>query len=121
LRLEVAGRNRRGLEPARASSLKPQAFEIRGNGQPAAVQWCSLDADGLRRRFLRRLENRLRIVQDRSISELQTEPGEIDKLARRMGYNEPQGGGGRRLLDDYLIHRGRVRDLYRTFFPVSDG
>ena len=72
-------------------------------------------------RFLRKLENRLRIVQDRSSSELRTDPGEIDKLARRMGYNEPQSGGGRRLLDDYLIHTGRVRELYRTFFPVSDG
>jgi [glutamine synthetase] adenylyltransferase / [glutamine synthetase]-adenylyl-L-tyrosine phosphorylase len=68
--------------------------------------------------FLRKLENRLRIVQDRSISELRADPGEIDKLARRMGYNEPQGGGGERLLDDYLRHTGRVRDLYRTFFPV---
>ncbi|MBI5478780.1 MAG: bifunctional [glutamate--ammonia ligase]-adenylyl-L-tyrosine phosphorylase/[glutamate--ammonia-ligase] adenylyltransferase [Deltaproteobacteria bacterium] len=70
--------------------------------------------------FLRKLENRLRIVQDRSISELRAEPGEVDKLARRMGYNEPQSGGGRRLLDDYLMHTSRVRDLYRTFFRGSD-
>ena len=70
--------------------------------------------------FLRKLENRLRIVQDRSISELRAEPGEVDKLARRMGYSEPQSGGGRRLLDDYLMHTGRVRDLYRTFFPVPN-
>jgi [glutamine synthetase] adenylyltransferase / [glutamine synthetase]-adenylyl-L-tyrosine phosphorylase len=70
--------------------------------------------------FLRKLENRLRIVQDRSISELRVAPGELDKLARRMGYTEPHSAGGRRLLDDYLTHTGRVRDLYRTFFPVSD-
>jgi glutamate-ammonia-ligase adenylyltransferase len=70
--------------------------------------------------FLRKLENRLRIVQDRSISELRDEPGVVEKLARRMGYTEPQSGGGERLLDDYLMHTGRVRDLYRTFFPVPD-
>jgi glutamate-ammonia-ligase adenylyltransferase len=69
--------------------------------------------------FLRRLENRLRIVQDRSISELRSDPLEIDKLARRMGYHEPSGGSGARLLADYLRHTGRVRDLYRTFFPVA--
>ena len=68
--------------------------------------------------FLRRLENRLRIVQDRSISELRSDPLAIDKLARRMGYHEPSGGGAR-LLADYLRHTGRVRELYRTLFPVA--
>jgi hypothetical protein len=68
--------------------------------------------------FLRKLENRRRIVQDRSSSELRAEPGVIEKLARRMGYTEPQSGGGQRLLDDYVMHTGRGRDLYRAFFPV---
>jgi len=70
--------------------------------------------------FLRRLENRLRIVQDRSISEFRTNPDELDKLARRMGYAEPHGGGGVRLRDDYMMHTTRVREIYRRFFPVAD-
>jgi glutamate-ammonia-ligase adenylyltransferase len=69
--------------------------------------------------FLRRLENRLRIVQDRSISELRSDPIEMDKLARRMGYHE--AGGGARLLADYLRHTGQVRELYRDFFPAPRG
>ncbi|HEY3359851.1 MAG TPA: bifunctional [glutamate--ammonia ligase]-adenylyl-L-tyrosine phosphorylase/[glutamate--ammonia-ligase] adenylyltransferase [Polyangia bacterium] len=71
--------------------------------------------------FLRRLENRLRIVQDRSISELRSDPVEIEKLARRMGYHDPSAASGARLLGDYLTHTGRVRELYRTFFPVAHG
>src|SRR5206468_4134835 len=56
--------------------------------------------------FLRRLENRLRIVHDRSIEEIPADPTRIDRLARRMGYH---AGGqtdspGARLLADYRAH-----------------
>jgi hypothetical protein len=37
-----------------------------------------------------------------------------------MGYHDPSGGGGGRLLADYLRHAGRVRELYGQFFPVGE-
>jgi glutamate-ammonia-ligase adenylyltransferase len=77
------------------------------------AQAAALDAAHL---FLRRLENRLRIVHDRP-GQLRTDPpAELDKLARRMGYRGPDGDVGRRLLADYLTTTRAVRELYdRTF------
>ncbi|HKA89964.1 MAG TPA: hypothetical protein VKE22_20020, partial [Haliangiales bacterium] len=37
-------------------------------------------------RFLRKIENRLRIVHDRPIHEFPKDPAELDKLARRAGF-----------------------------------
>jgi glutamate-ammonia-ligase adenylyltransferase len=68
-------------------------------------------------RFLRRLENRLRIVHDRSGSELYADPpSELHKLARRMGYHAHDGPPGERLLADYLAITGRVRAIYERVF-----
>jgi glutamate-ammonia-ligase adenylyltransferase len=66
--------------------------------------------------FLRRLENRLRIVKDRSIQELTDEPRELDKLARRMGY--VAAAPGARLLADYREHADRVRAIYARYLPA---
>jgi glutamate-ammonia-ligase adenylyltransferase len=68
--------------------------------------------------FLRRLENRLRIVHDRSIAELPgAAPEELDKLARRLGYRGPACGA--RLLDEYREHTACVRVIYRKFLPAE--
>jgi glutamate-ammonia-ligase adenylyltransferase len=76
-------------------------------------------------RFLRRLENRMRIVHDRSISQLGDDPLELDKLARRLGYRQAAGGGGdpsvavgARLLDEYRRHTARVRAIYARWLPA---
>ncbi len=60
--------------------------------------------------FLRRLENRLRIVSDRSIQQISDRPRELAKLARRLGYHGDDGGA--RLFADYRQHTERVRALY---------
>jgi [glutamine synthetase] adenylyltransferase / [glutamine synthetase]-adenylyl-L-tyrosine phosphorylase len=64
-------------------------------------------------RFLRRLENRLRIVHDRPITELRAD----DKLARRLGYHGAAPGA--RLLDDYRGHTDAVRTIYARLLPIG--
>ncbi|MGH7170840.1 MAG: bifunctional [glutamate--ammonia ligase]-adenylyl-L-tyrosine phosphorylase/[glutamate--ammonia-ligase] adenylyltransferase, partial [Gemmataceae bacterium] len=57
--------------------------------------------------FLLRVQNRLRIVQNRSIDELPETVEEIDKLARRLGYET-----GERFLAVLEQHRTRTRELF---------
>jgi len=66
--------------------------------------------------FLRKLETRLRIVQDKSIQEIHDEPKELNKLARRLGYHGEEPGA--RLFTDYKLHVERVRALYARYLPV---
>ena len=61
--------------------------------------------------FLRSLENRLRIVHDLSVVELDVRPQNLERLAKGMGYRD-----GERLLNDYLGHTERVRGIYSRFF-----
>jgi glutamate-ammonia-ligase adenylyltransferase len=57
--------------------------------------------------FLLRVQNRLRIVHNRSIDEVPEIPEEIDKLARRLGYET-----GERFLGELERHRTRTRELF---------
>lgn len=68
--------------------------------------------------FLQRLSNRLRIVANRSISDLNEERGDLDALAHTLGYRSPQRSGGARraLLADYHRHTTAVRSVYDAFF-----
>jgi glutamate-ammonia-ligase adenylyltransferase len=74
-------------------------------------------------RFLRRLENRLRIVHDRPIAVLDAPPtveahgGELDKLARRLGYRAGADPPGARLAADYRAHSSSVRAIYARLLP----
>jgi [glutamine synthetase] adenylyltransferase / [glutamine synthetase]-adenylyl-L-tyrosine phosphorylase len=68
--------------------------------------------------FLRRLENRLRIVHDRSIQQITADERELDKLARRTGYHGERPGA--RLLADYREHTARIRAIYAQFLPVAE-
>jgi glutamate-ammonia-ligase adenylyltransferase len=67
--------------------------------------------------FLRRLENRLRIVHDRSIQQISDRPEELTKLARRLGYDGDDGGA--RLFADYRLHTERVRALYARHLQLD--
>jgi glutamate-ammonia-ligase adenylyltransferase len=67
--------------------------------------------------FLRRLENRLRIVKDRSIQQITDRPDELGTLARRLGYHGDDGGA--RLLADYRAHTERIRALYARWLPAE--
>lgn len=70
-------------------------------------------------RFLRMVENRLRIVQDRPLNILFKSPEKIVKLARRMGYKESEKESpGAQLLRDYGSHTERIREIYNRYFDL---
>jgi glutamate-ammonia-ligase adenylyltransferase len=64
--------------------------------------------------FLQRLSSRLRIVQNRSISDLREDRADLDSVARALGY-EPSSRSGdarRPLLEDYRRHTEAIRSVY---------
>jgi glutamate-ammonia-ligase adenylyltransferase len=82
------------------------------------------DADVLEEsyRFLRRVENRLRIVADLSVNSLPAAPAKLEKLARRMGYRpRPEAGAREQFLEDFAAHTGRVRAIYHRVLGRPDG
>lgn len=72
-------------------------------------------------RFLRRVENRLRIVADRSVTTLPTSPVRLERLARRLGQ-APNGRGParERFLAEVRAHTTRVRSLYTKILLGRD-
>ena len=68
--------------------------------------------------FLQRLASRLRIVDNRSISDLDQERGDLEGLALRLGYTSPrrEGGARRALLADYERHTDAIRAEYERVF-----
>ena len=71
--------------------------------------------------FLQRLSSRLRIVENRSMSDLDEERGDLDGLARRLGYvSEGRDSGARRaLLADYRRHTDAIRQVYREILGAE--
>jgi len=58
--------------------------------------------------FLRSVEARLRIVTDRALTELPESPEDMEKLARRCGFDAPE------LFRQELFRvRGDIRDVFR--------
>ena len=66
--------------------------------------------------FLQRLSSRLRLVENRSISDLDARRGDLDAIARSLGYpaGEREGTAARALLADYRRHTDAIRGVYRT-------
>jgi len=62
--------------------------------------------------FLRRLESRLRIIHDYSVSDLSGPKSYMDKLARRLGYDPALKNPGAVLISDYEDVTGKIRDCY---------
>jgi len=68
-------------------------------------------------RFLRSVQNRLRVVSDLDTSSLPKEASQLDRLARRLGYEAGESMRvGERLLADYRHHTERVRRIYEANF-----
>jgi [glutamine synthetase] adenylyltransferase / [glutamine synthetase]-adenylyl-L-tyrosine phosphorylase len=63
-------------------------------------------------RFLRRLENRLRIIHDHSASGLGGTRSYMNKLALRMGYDPKLRNPGASLISDYEVITSNIRDCY---------
>jgi glutamate-ammonia-ligase adenylyltransferase len=70
--------------------------------------------------FLQLLSSRLRIVENRSISDLDEERGDLDALALRLGYPASGRAGGprRALLDDYRRRTSAIREVYLRVLGV---
>ena len=63
-------------------------------------------------KFLRRLENRLRLIHDYSINDLGGSREYLDKLARRLGYDPKLRHPGDLLLREYEETTAAVRGVY---------
>ncbi|MCM0081271.1 bifunctional [glutamate--ammonia ligase]-adenylyl-L-tyrosine phosphorylase/[glutamate--ammonia-ligase] adenylyltransferase [Geomonas sp. Red32] len=79
---------------------------------------CQALFDGYR--FLRRLENRLRIIHDYSMNDLGGPLKYLNKLARRLGYDLQLKNPGEALMADYERMTSGVRAVYeRVFFNIA--
>ena len=63
-------------------------------------------------KFLRKLENRLRLLHDHSINDLAGDQRYLDKLARRLGYDPKLRHPGQALITDYETTTEGIRDVY---------
>jgi len=71
--------------------------------------------------FLERLSSRLRVVENRSISDLDEERGDLDGLARRLGYaaGSRESSARRALQADYARHTDAIRRAYLEVLGVQ--
>jgi glutamate-ammonia-ligase adenylyltransferase len=71
--------------------------------------------------FLQRLSSRLRIVQNRSISDLREDRADLDSVARALGYAPSRRSGDARrfLLEDYRRHTEAIRRVYLGVLGVG--
>jgi glutamate-ammonia-ligase adenylyltransferase len=72
--------------------------------------------------FLKRLSSRLRIVENRSISDLSEERSDLESVGRTLGYAPSSRTGSVRppLLDDYRRHTEAIRRVYRDVLGSGD-
>ena len=70
-------------------------------------------------RFLRRLENRLRIIHDYSMNDLGGPLRYLNKLARRLGYDSSLKNPGQTLMADYERVTGSVRAVYERILGTE--
>ena len=67
-------------------------------------------------KFLRRLENRLRIIHDYSSNDLRGTKRYLNKLARHLGYDADMKNPGEALICDYEKITAGIRDCYDRIF-----
>ena len=63
-------------------------------------------------KFLRRLENRLRLVHDQSINELSGDRNYLMKLAQRLGYGERPRRPDEVFLEEYRMVTEKIRGIF---------
>jgi [glutamine synthetase] adenylyltransferase / [glutamine synthetase]-adenylyl-L-tyrosine phosphorylase len=76
--------------------------------------------------FLRTLDHRLRLEQDRSIDAFEREPGRLERIAHALGYNDLKpdhrkrtSKAGQKLLRDYESRREKIRRCYESYFLLK--
>jgi glutamate-ammonia-ligase adenylyltransferase len=70
-------------------------------------------------KFLRKLENRLRIIHDYSVNDLSGTRIYLNKLARRLGYDAKLKNPGVALICDYEEMTGAIRNVFDRLFQVE--
>ena len=70
-------------------------------------------------RFLRTVENRLRIERDQPVEALESGGEQLTALARRLGYEGDDAAA--RLLADYQCQREAIRACYTRWFAREKG
>jgi glutamate-ammonia-ligase adenylyltransferase len=70
-------------------------------------------------RFLRTLENRLRIERDQPVEALETSDKQLFSVARRLGYEGEEAPT--RLLAEYQRQREAIRACYTRWFTREKG
>ena len=110
------GRDAPGLFEPESTETQLARLEELGRVSPS-------DARALREgwEFLQRLSSRLRIVQNRSISDLREDRADLDSVARALGYapSARSGGARRPLLEDYRRHTEAIRRVYLEVLGVA--
>jgi glutamate-ammonia-ligase adenylyltransferase len=70
-------------------------------------------------KFLRKLENRLRIIHDYSINDLSGSKNYMNKLALRLGYDQKLKNPGSVLICDYEEITSKIRDVFLRLFHTT--
>ncbi len=110
-------RHGRSLPELRSPNTREALARLKAAGFIAAEEAAALE-DAYR--FLRRVENRLRIVADLSLSTLPSAPLKLERLAKRMGYRGRGDRSGReQFLEDFAAQTTRVRAIFNRIFDVS--
>ncbi len=91
-----------------------EALSVAAQKELANDETCRVLIDGYA--FLRRLEHRLRIVHDRSEQHLPRDPVEMEKLARRAGYEN-----GEQLIADFQMWSQTLHEAYRSILGLEEG
>ncbi len=71
-------------------------------------------------KFLRRLENKLRLVHDQSVNELSSEPVYLTKLARHLGYSGQTGQPANLFLKDYARVTQSIREIFDQYLKDTE-
>jgi glutamate-ammonia-ligase adenylyltransferase len=71
-------------------------------------------------KFLRRLENKLRLVHDQSVNELTSDPASLAKLARHLGYEDTMGQPERLFLDEYAGTTQTIRETFNRILKHTE-
>jgi glutamate-ammonia-ligase adenylyltransferase len=66
-------------------------------------------------KFLRRLENKLRLLHDQSMNELSAEPKNMRKIARSLGYGQKGRAPEKELSAEYKLHTEEIRKLFERY------
>jgi glutamate-ammonia-ligase adenylyltransferase len=72
-------------------------------------------------KFLRRLENKLRLVHNQSINQLSADPDSLTKLAKHLGYDNTSGSPEQIFLHDYSQITEDIRRIFQHYLKGSGG